>query len=231
MEATGLTATAPNLTLPDEAGPEDRLDPASALCSLGAQPHIMTAILLQILRDHFADPARIENPTLRKRLQAGQPWLATDNTGILLEAVGSWKPSTAEKRLGVAVVRRTWQLERKLIGDFADVDPYTGVSNYLAYWNGGHILACYGAADAETEILAIEVARLMLRFGPTIVEQVGLHRFRVVAIEARREIKEVSQHSGVPVLVEYVAEESWSITPDAPRLKRIEFSPDVLLGL
>jgi hypothetical protein len=58
----------------------------------------------------------------------------------------------------------------------------------------------------------------------------NLHRFYVAGVGGVGEVQEVIQGYAVPITVTYVAEESWSIQPYVPRLKRIVFKASDLLS-
>jgi hypothetical protein len=61
-------------------------------------------------------------------------------------------------------------------------------------------------------------------------EQMNLHQFYVDEVGGVGEVQEVTQGYAVPVTVAYVAEESWSVQPYVPRLKRIVFKASDLLS-
>jgi hypothetical protein len=87
-----------------------------------------------------------------------------------------------------------------------------------------------GNEGAETQILATETAKVIAWYGPLITDQMNMHRWGITKIGALSALQESTENYVVPVDVAYVAEESWTLQVDAPRLKRIVFNTDALLA-
>jgi hypothetical protein len=60
-----------------------------------------------------------------------------------------------------------------------------------------------------------------MHFSPWIREQLDFKKFGITEVGGIGEVQEVVQGFAVPVTVAYMAEESWTLQPAAPRLKRI----------
>jgi hypothetical protein len=210
---------------PIDPAPENRVQKVSSLCSYGTRPHVMTGLLRQLLIQHFVDPNNIEEPKLRQKFLEVGGWKQNENGlndgGILIESITRWLPNDEDKRPAVLIKRNDWAWQRVGIGDKAGSDYTVGSTNYLGLWEGSHTLYCLSLTGLETELLAIEVVKFLQHFGPWIREQMDLKRFMITQVGGVGEIKEVVQGYAVPVTVSYVAEESWSLQPYAPRLKRI----------
>lgn len=231
-ECEGLNPEEVENQFPADSTPENRLGKVSALCSYGMRPHVMTGLLRQLLKDHFADPNNIEEPRIRKHLGVGTDWAPVENDlkdrGILVESITRWNPQNADMRPAVLIKRNSWRWQRKTIGDRSSENLYTGATSYTGFWEGSHTLYCMAPNGAETEFLTTEIVRFLLVFSPLIVDQMNLMRFLVSEVGGIGEVQEVIQGYAVPVTVSYVAEETWELQPHAPRAKRIVFKASEL---
>jgi hypothetical protein len=189
------------------------------------RPHVVTGVLRQLLIAHFADANNIEDTLLRQKFLDSGAWKIDENglndTGILIESITRWTPNSANKRPAILIKRNSWEWQKLAIGDLTGQDYSTGSKSYTGLWQGSHSLYCIAAWGLETELLATEVVRFLTHFSPWIREQMDFKRFMVTEVGGVGEVKEVVQGYAVPVTVSYVAEESWSLQPYAPRLKRI----------
>ena len=214
-----------NEECPPDPLPENRVDRVSALCDYGTRPHVITGLLRQLLIQHFTDPDNVDEPKLRQKFLETGGWKQTENGqndgGILIESITRWIPNDVDKRPAVLIRRNDWAWQKLAIGDLTGVALDTGAKSYTGLWQGSHTLYCLSLTGLETELLAIEVVRFLQHFAPWIREQMDLKRFMITQIGGVGEVKEVVQGYAVPVTVSYVAEESWSLQPYAPRLKRI----------
>jgi len=219
---------------PDNSTPENRVPRVSSLCSYGMRPHIMTGFLRQLFIAHFADPQNIEEPKLRKQVTDLLNWRpengAPDYGPIAIESITRWTPQTADKRPAVIIKRNTWKWQRLGIGDVSGGNYADGSVSYSGMWDGSHTIFCMAPNGVETELLTIELVKLLVRFSPWIREQLSLLRFTVAEVGGVGEVQEVIQGYAVPVTVAYAAEESWSLQPHAPRLKRIVFKASELMN-
>lgn len=211
---------------PEGSRPENRTGTVSSLCSTGTRPHAMTGFFRQFLIDHFVDPENIADPRIRRRLKDIGAWQDSEQgaeSGILIESHAKWQPNTSMQRPSLIIKRNAWNWDRVLPGDSDGDDYVTGDQFFMGFWRGSHTVFAIAQEGAEAEILATEVMQFFLRFGPTVVEQMNLHRFVPVGMDALHQVQEVADHYVVPVTVAYVAEEKWKIETWAPRLKRISF--------
>ncbi len=204
--------------------PELRAEIASALCSLGPRPHIVTGFLRQWLIGHFSVAGQIEHPELRGKL-----WKAVGTeTEIEIESLTRWKPETTEFRPAVVIGRNDWKVLRLGIDDRMMGEtgwtPDIGTDHYAAYLEGSHTLFCISSLATEAEILGAEVYREMMQFGPLVRQELDLKRFAVVGVGKLFEIEEARSNYAVPVTVAYGIEERWKLVPHAPFLKRIVLS-------
>jgi hypothetical protein len=210
--------------------PVQRIDKLSSLCSLGQSPQMLTGVIRQILLQHFADASQISNDHLREILERDGVWSPGVNSGIYIESLARWRPELTEARPAILIKEGDWTWRRVGIGDLSGRDARSGQETFAGLWNGTHTIFAVGNEGAETQILAAEIAKLLVWYGPTITDQMNLHRWMVIKIGALAALKEATENYIAPVDVAYVAEEAWSLQVDAPRLKRIVFDAEELLG-
>lgn len=219
---------------PDGTSPENRVETVSSLCSYGMRPHVMTGFLRQLLIGHFSDPQNIEDARVRRHIKDVGGWKSVDVDlnpgGILIESITRWTPAAADKRPSILIKRNDWSWTQQVIGDRVIENHYTGEVSYSGFWQGSHTLFCLSQYGAETEFLATEVVKFLILFSPVIREQMNFFKFYVSQVGGVGEVQEVTQGYAVPVTVTYVAEESWSVQPLVPRLKRIVFKASDLLS-
>jgi hypothetical protein len=212
-------------TCPPDPLPEDRVSRVSDLCGSGMRPHVLTGFLRQLLTTHFTDPDNIEDLKLRQKLKEIGGWKPNNNglsdSGILIESITRWAPNEADKRPAVIIKRNNWQWQKIAIGDLTATNYIDGSKSYTGLWQGSHTLYCLSLSGVETELVTMEVVRYLQHFGPWIREQMNFKRFMISEVGGISEVQEVVQGYAVPVTLAYVAEESWSLQPAAPRLKRL----------
>jgi len=226
----GVTDGNPDI-YPPGTTPEKRFFKPSALCSFGNTPRLMTGIIKQIFMQHFADVNQVINGNLRDFLKRNGVWSSGSDSGLYIEALDVWKPEDTEKRPAILIKEGDWTYDRRGIGDMAGGQQWRdGVSFYAGFWKGSHTMFVIGNEGAETQLLAMEVAKLLLMYSPVIMDQMELHRFVMLKIGALSALKEATENYVVPVSVAYVSEETWSLQEDAPRLKKIVFDVKELIG-
>jgi hypothetical protein len=194
----------------------------------------MTGFLRQLFIGHFADHENIEEPKLRKQVAELLNWQpeggAPSYVPVAVESITRWTPQTADKRPAVIIKRNSWKWQKLGIGDVSGSNYVDGSVSYTGMWEGSHTIFCMAPGGVETELLTIELVKLLVRFSPWIREQLNLMRFMVAEVGGVGEVQEVIQGYAVPVTVAYAAEESWSLQPQAPRLKRIVFKASELMN-
>ena len=189
-------------------------------CSIAPRPHLMTGFFREWFKHHFADVSNIEARQLR-----GLLWSAMPATKILVESITQWKPENTEKRPAIIIKRNDWSVQRVGIDDrLMGSVPLTGERYYATYLTGTHTLFCLAGSGTQAEILAGEVYREMIQFGPVIRHELDLMRFAVAGVGGLFELEEARQNYAVPVTVTYAVEERWQLTPYAPTLKKVVLS-------
>ena len=189
-------------------------------CSIAPRPHLMTGFFREWFINHFVNADNIEAKELRGKL-----WRALPNTDIVIESISQWRPDLTQKRLAIIIKRNDWQVQRISIDDRLHGSiSLTGVREHSTLISGSHTFFCLAGKGTEAEILAAEVYREMMQFGPVIRSELGLKRFVLVSVGALFELEDSKENYGVPVTVSYVADENWRLIQQAPVLKRIVLS-------
>jgi hypothetical protein len=190
----------------------------------------MTGIIRQIFLQHFVDVNQVINGNLRDFLKDNGVWSEGPESGLYIEALDRWKPEETEKRPAVLIKEGDWTYTRRGIGDAMGNTYRDGVHYYGGFWKGSHTMFAVANQGAQTQLLAMEIAKLLLWYSPVIMEQMELHRFMMVQIGALSALKEATENYVVPVSVAYVSQETWSLQEDAPRLKQIVFDVNEIIG-
>lgn len=197
--------------------PEVRVERASSLCSLGMRPLLMTGFLRQLLMEHFAEKDQIEDRSLEDYL-----WTSGASSNILIESITRWTPDQAGGRPALIIKRNGWRVERRGINDqIMGIPSIDGFDNYATFMSGSHTIFCLARAGAECEKLAAEVYRHLVAFSSYIRRELDLHRFAVAEIGPLSGLEESAGHYAVALTISYAHEETWTIKPHAPKLKRI----------
>lgn len=189
-------------------------------CSIAPRPHLMTGFFREWFINHFSKSDNIEAKELRGKL-----WKAIPDTNIVIESITQWRPDLTQKRLAIIIKRNDWQVQRITIGDRLHGNiPFSGNREHSVLVTGSHTFFCLAGRGTEAEILAAEVYREMMQFGPVIRDELDLKRFVVVSVGSLFELEESKENFGVPVTVSYVADENWQLVPQSVVLKSIVLS-------
>lgn len=221
--------TGSELDTPVLAVPQTRVPKLSSLCSFGLTQLVMTGALRQVFCQHFADPENLISESLRTTMRREGAWREGPESGLQIESLGRWRPELTEARPGIIIKSGEWTWLRVGIGDQAGADLRSGRRSFGGFWQGTHTIFALGNEGAETQVLAAEVAKVLLWFGPVIADQLCLQRFLIVSIGELAALEESTENYVVPINIGYVAPEEWFLQDDAPRLKRIEFRASAIL--
>lgn len=182
------------------------------LCQKGWTPQRMKALILSVLRMHFADANKIIEPELQKKI-----WKSDDSTGILIEVAEKWKPNLTERRPGLILKRNPATiLHLGFGGDRMQLSTGTAVGRriHTDFYQGSHTIFCIGGEGAETEILASEVFNELNGFSQLIRSYMNLFRFMVVEVGEMSLLEEASENFVVPITVGYAWQIGWEITEE-----------------
>jgi hypothetical protein len=208
-----MATSPPNITTtsPDAA--------PSSLRSLGLRPQLMTGILLQIIRQHFADAQNIEAPSLTDFV-----WIPGETSPITIEPAGVWRPTDVEEMPRIIVKRGDWISERIGINDqLMGGDIWDGSETFSKTMNGTHVITMTQPSEDAADILAYEVYAELSRYGPLIRRNLCLKRFSVNGIAAPVVHEQAREITSTSVHVSYSGSEDWVIQSAAPALKTFDF--------
>jgi len=200
---------------------EIRFESLSSLCSLMPRPQLVTGIVVSWLRQHFSQTPNIEDPKLEKTLWAAD----ISKTGIVIDSVYRWQPALTESRPGVFIKRGPWRVLRLGIDDRKMGSmPISGNRHYLTAYQGSHSIFCIAGAPAEAEILAAEVFRELVQFGPLFRQTFKFLKFQVTDVGEVSLLEEARENFVVPITLAYAADDAWEIAPRVPILKHVRLS-------
>lgn len=193
-------------------------DPAT-LCSYGPRPFLLTGLLVQLLRQHFASPegAGVEDATLRDRV-----WRPDETTKIIINSATKWDPTVAMSRPAILVRRNDVQVARQGINDeLMGASDISGIPAYSTLLIGSHTLFVVDNEAGGAEYLAAEVARDLIQFGPEIRKRFYLMRFLILGIGELMLVEEAAGSWVIPVTVAWAAQETWKLIQHVPLLKTL----------
>lgn len=195
---------------------DDNCPPASSLCHTKFRPLLLTGMLVQLLRNHYADPVNIEDP-LFKTGDFAPIWRDGNSSGILIESVYRWSPGTAGKRPAVLLKRNKYTNLRFAISDRSQVDG-VGDQHYVTAWVGSHTAFVLSPTGGALETLATETQRCLTQFSDVVREATGLMRLQVVDVGEIAIVEESQQHYAVPITIAWAYQETWKVSQEALRL-------------
>ena len=211
---------------PDGSHPENRTFPISSLCSHGVTPFILTGFLKQVLTQHFCDTENILNAAVRADMVNRGGYSVTNPNSLLIAVLEHWlQGQRSESRPALLIKSHAWESVRVGIGNRSGGNPLTGEESFYCQWKGSHTVFALASNGREAQDLATEIAKVFMFYANVIEYELGLHRFVPVSIGEIAAVKESKENYVVPVTVAYVVPDSWTLTPDAPQLKRIVFTP------
>jgi hypothetical protein len=211
---------------PEGSVPEDRTDRPSMIASTGLNALLLNGAFAHFIRHHFSDFRNIEDPRLRDRIQRN-PFKPGDTTGLFIDDLDEWAPEKTNQRPAILCKRGKYEFQRFIFNDEVDDDVLTGSSDHEVMCVGSTGIICMSPLPAEATILAIELYRYFVRFNQVIQQELGLHRFLVGAVESVSTVEEATEQFAVPISLGYVFTEQWRVSPMTPKLKDVDFDPQV----
>jgi hypothetical protein len=217
--------------------PEIRLPTPSAICSLGARPHLINGFLVQLLRQHFCDPSHFEEPVLRN---AGVSDSTHDplytykfrpdlKTGIVVDALNKWDPTLTDRKPAVLVKRTRFSSQTMSIaGRSQGSVPEHGFDTYQLQIEGGSVIFCVAHEPGEADLIAFETFHYVSGIAPIITNVLKLNKFRVDGADEIHRLDANEKQFVVPISVSYTYEDTWILKQDVPVLKSFSletFSP------
>jgi hypothetical protein len=186
----------------------------------------MTGFIKQVLTQHFCDTENILNSAVRADTVNRGGYSASNPSSLLIEVLEKWlQGQRSESRPALLIKSHAWESSRVGLGNRAGGNTLTGEEFFYCHWTGSHTIFALANNGLEAQNLATEIAKVLLYHASTIQQELGLLRFVPVSIGEIAAVKESKENYVVPMTVAYVVPDSWTLTPDAPRLKRIVFTP------
>lgn len=198
----------------------------SALCASMPRPLLVTGIFVKWLRLHFSRPDYIEQELLR-----GDIWSEDISmTKIIIDTVYRYNAAQVEGRPGIFVKRGPWKVLRYGIDD-RKMHIMGGAGDtptrYNVMYQGSHTLFCIAGEAAEVELLATEVYREFVEFGPVARMVFNFLRFTVTDIGEPSILEEATENFVVPIVISYGMQDVWQLLgPGLPELP--EVTPDFI---
>lgn len=213
------------------SAPTSYLDGISSLSVTGLQLNIITGIFLQVLREHFISPDRIENEYLK-----GCIWLHKEDdpvttdparSKILIDPVYRWNRTSTQKRPAILVKRGGQQSTRvgitmnRTFGLGESDYPEAG-SKHSVFLHGTHSILCIATDGGIVEILGSEVSRHFIQFAPVIKKEFKFKEFEFAQIGEVGVLEEDKENYVVPIVIKYAYDNNWKLAKQEPRLKSFE---------
>jgi len=191
----------------------------SALCTSGTPALVLTGVMLQVLRQKFADPDEIEIPALRDKIWT--PELETSK--ILIGPAYRWNPVEAMNRPAIMVRRHAIRSQRIGVNDahMGNYQTPDGAETHEDLELTGHLLFCIGRTGAEADLLGTEVWKHFKHFGPVIRKDLKLARFQVMELSEVGKVEESKDHFATAVSCFSAFYERWDLILESPILKRL----------
>ena len=188
---------------------------------MGWRPIMITGLILDLLRKHYATPLNIEERDLRSLV-----WQESVRTGILIESIHRWRGDLVQKRPAIVVKKNARHNVRKGIADYAGADEQGHVW-FETFWVGTHTLFCIHESGASAEILATETQRELTQFGPLFTKYMDLFMWQVVDVGDTYDLEEARQSFVVPITVAWAYSEKWKLELESLKLRKVNL--DILL--
>jgi len=127
------------------------------ISSRGINRQDITGLLVRLLTSYFSNPENIKYNEIKQRV-----WKPGDDTGILIESVGRFRPELAEKRPAILVRPGEWKkIIQGLQSELISTDTYQPNKRYILVIQGSHNIIVVSKNPAETEILSDEVFKFL----------------------------------------------------------------------
>jgi len=219
---------------PDNSNLQNRLPTIDSICQFGLTPLLMSGIIRDTLINHFSSHLNMISPVLRKYFTNNTYALSRDNGGdqenpIFIDTLDRWTPTLSEARPAFVIKDADWTFTQLGINNRVHTELRTGEEAFLGLWSGAHTVFALASESGLAKILATEAAKLLLWQSLEIQRTTQLIDFKVMKLGCANRCAESTTNYVVPVDVGYVAQESWTLIEDAPRLKQIKFSATNLL--
>jgi len=198
----------------------------SALCITRPAPHVVTGLILQLLRAHFSDPDNIVDPKLK-----GFIWTDDDTTGHTINSKVKIEPSykfdaaTVEQRPSILVRRgefisNEFALTNGSAAYMSDNGNYEGKVKQVKL-TGQHSIEVCGHSAMEADRLSEEVFFRMLEYKSVIEQDLKFSHFEVKVLKGLQKIEEGNEHWKASIDIRWAFIYSWRVVALAPILKKV----------
>lgn len=224
-ETTDSCGNTIEIETPDGSLTYDWLD-ASDVCPEGFSPATLDKLYMRLLKNHFSDPDKIMNPTLKDY---------TYNTDTQLSKIRIVMNTTFDLgddgKLPALIVKRGRQrMQRVAIDDFGEGgQPSQGLPHFVRFLQGSHRVLCLGPVDGFTEALAFEVFTLFNCVSPVVRKDLPLHDFQVTDLSEIGILDDLGNTLGVAVESVYAYEYGWTLKYITPTLRTLRTQVSVTL--
>ena len=178
------------------------------ICDRGINRQDVTGLFVRLLTDYFKNPDNIKYEELK-----GRVWTPGEDTGILIESIGRFRPELAEKRPAILVRPGEWKkVIQGLQGDMIIEGPYQHERVYVLEVQGGHNIISVSKNPVETELLADEVFKFLDMLKAVLPAMTPIAFFRVVGISDLKALPESKTHFCCVIPVVYHVSQRYNIT-------------------
>ncbi len=189
----------------------------SSLCNIYYTPRLITGMVIDTLRQHYADNELIEEKNLKDAI-----FKNNDSTDILIQEVSDWRPQNTQKRPAIIVARGRIEKskEKRSIGNRLHLEPDT----FAAVFTGSLDLFCIANTGAQAELLATDVYKNLLYFSSFYKSTLNLAWWDLDYIEKISKIEEAQEHYCVPVRMDFGYYDIWRIAKNDVPIRSITVS-------
>lgn len=212
----------------NDSTPTKSYDDKSALCIIRPSPHIVTGLLLNLVRAHFSDPNNIVDPKMR-----GYTWvddgeeLENPDIQALIQIEPSYmfNPSTLQQRPSILIERGNFGSQEFLINNGPQMSPdrngnLKGVTKTVKLGGQHKIQAC-AENGMIADRLAEEVYFRMLEYKTVIKQDLNFSDFEVTVLNSLEKVPENQEHWKATVIIVWSFLYSWNVQAVAPVLKKV----------
>lgn len=223
-------------TLPEPtwtAPPMPTWTDASALCSTGIRPTIVTGIILRLLQYHFSNPKNIQDPVLQNSLFEIDPKTGTIiGSRIRVKAMYEMDVRNLEQKPAILVRRgpadaTKFPLMSKSITHLEANGNYRGEDYYVPI-QATHLITCLAEGGMAADRLGEEVFYRMLEFTPAIKNDIKIGDFYVTRMDSPKPLDDSGSTFYVNIQINWNFVHSWTLVPIAPILKKIRIVDDIV---
>lgn len=149
-------------------------------------------------------------------------------TKIMIEPAYLWNQKNCQNRPGVYVKREDIAFGPRLgMDDLYSFDIQKGSMKYVVNVNCSMTIFCVCKEPGIAETLATKVADLMICFAPIIKRDFCFDKFGVSRMGAVGQIEESKEFYTVPIQIDGMYDETWTITPEALAIRNIKIDQNV----